>query len=121
MTYSYDMRMAALAFIKKGGTQSEAARVFGVSRDILLRWSKAESLEPQKGYTRRRKIDAQALHRHVQDNPNMYLRERAEVFGVATNSMHYALKRLNIVKKTACGTKNDVLCKDKDTSENSEN
>lgn len=29
----------------------------------------------------------------------MYLRERAAHFGVAVNTMHYALKRLKIVKK----------------------
>jgi len=120
MTYSTDMRMAALAFIKKGGTQTEAARVFGVSRDILLRWSKMDSLEPKRGFTRRRKIDADRLRQHVKDHPSMYLRERAEIFGVATNSMHYALKRLGIVKKTIDGIKSDVICKDNDTCVNSE-
>lgn len=109
MTYSLDMRLAALAFIKRGGTQSEAAKVFGVSRDILLRWSKAESLEPKTGYTRRRKIDAEELRQHVKAQPQMYLRERAAIFGVAVNTMHYALKRLKIVKKTNGDTKNAVL------------
>lgn len=114
------MRLAALAFIEKGGTQIEASRVFGVSRDILLRWSKAESIEPKKGYTRRRKIDADALRAHVCDHPNLYLRERAKIFGVATNSMHYALKRLKLVKKTAGDTKSDVICKGRSISKNLE-
>ena len=121
MTYSSDMRRAALAFIKEGGSQKDAAKIFGVSRDILLRWSKAESLSPKRGYTRRRKIDADALRRHVKDHPQMYLRERAEVFGVAVNSMHYALKRLGIVKKTTGGMESDALCKGSDISVNSEN
>ena len=114
------MRLAALAFIKKGGTQKEAARVFGVSRDILLRWSKAYTLEPKTGYTRRRKIDADALRKHVKDHPQMYLRERAAVFGVAVNSMHYALKRLKIVKKTSDDIESAVLCKDNAIYKNSE-
>jgi len=101
MTYSTDMRLAALAYIKEGGTQSEAVKIFGVSRDTLLRWSKAKTLTRKTGYTRRRKIDADKLRAHVKEHPNLYLRERAEVFGVAVNSMHYALKRLNIVKKTS--------------------
>jgi len=116
MTYSSDLRRAALAFIKEGGSQKEASKVFGLSRDILLRWSKAESLEPKRGYTRRRKIDADALRQHVKDHPNMYLRERAEEFGVAVNSMHYALKRLGIVKKTTGVMESDALCKGNDIS-----
>jgi putative transposase len=111
MTYSKDMRLAALAYINKGGTQSEAVKIFGVSRDSLLRWSKAKSLERQTGFTRRRKIDADKLKAHVQSHPQMYLRERAEIFGVAVNSMHYALKRLGFVKKTRRDTENAVLCK----------
>lgn len=100
MTYSIDLRKAALAYINKGGKQSDAVKIFGVSRDTLLRWSKAKTLERKTGYTRRRKIDADKLKAHVKAHPNMYLRERAEIFGVAVNTMHYALKRLNIVKKT---------------------
>lgn len=101
MTYSIDIRKAALAYIKNGGTQSEAVKIFGVSRDTLLRWSKAKILERKTGYTRRRKIDADKLRAHVKDDPHLYLRERAAIFGVAVNSMHYALKRLKIVKKTS--------------------
>ena len=115
MTYSKDMRLAALAYINKGGTQSEAAKIFGVSRDILLRWSKAETLERKTGYTRRRKIDADKLRAHVKAHPQMYLRERAAIFGVATNSMHYALKRLGFVKKTRSAIASDALCKDRIT------
>ena len=120
MTYSKDIRLAALAFIKKGGTYKETCRVFDVSPSSLQRWSTAISLDRKVGYTRRRKIDADELRAHVKDHPSLYLRERAEIFGVAINSMHYALKRLGIVKKTTGGTKSDVICKDKDISVSSE-
>lgn len=99
MTYSKDMRLAALAFIKKGHSYRETCRVFDISLSSLQRWLNAPNLDRQKGFTRRRKIDAEALIAHVKEHPSMYLRERAEIFGVATNSMHYALKRLGIVKK----------------------
>ena len=117
MTYSADMRMAALAFIKKGHSYRETCRVFDISLSSLQRWAKADSPERRVGFTRRRKIDADALREHVKDHPNMYLRERAEIFGVAVNSMHYALKRLSIVKKTAPVIESDALCKDKSISD----
>lgn len=111
MTYSKDMRLAALACIKKGSTYSQTCRMFNISPSSLQRWMKAPSLDRARGFTRRRKIDAEALRAHVKTHPQMYLRERAEIFGVAINSMHYALKRLNIVKKTTDDTKSAVLCK----------
>lgn len=120
MTYSSDMRIAAMAFMKKGHSYRETARVFEISLSSLQRWAKADSHERRRGFTRRRKIDADVLRQHVTDHPSMYLRERAAIFGVATNSMHYALKRLGIVKKTAPDTKSDAICKGSAISENSE-
>ncbi len=109
MTYSSDMRKAVLAFIKEGGNQMDACKIFKISRSSVYRWLNSDTLERKTGFTRRRKIDAQALRAHVKDYPQMYLRERANHFGVAVNTMHYALKRLKIVKKTKDGTANDVL------------
>ena len=109
MTYSSDMRRAVLAFIEDGGTQAEACRLFKVSHMSVYRWLRAPDLERKTGFTRRRKIDAEALRAHVKAHPQMYLRERAAHFGVAVNTMHYALKRLKIVKKTKGDTENDVL------------
>lgn len=109
MTYSSDMRRAVLAYIKEGGSQAEASRLFKVSHMSIHRWLKASSLEPKTGFTRRRKIDAAALRAHVKAHPQMYLRERAAHFGVAVNTMHYALKRLKIVKKTKDGIAKGVL------------
>ena len=103
------MRRAVLAFIEEGGSQAEACRLYKISHMSIHRWLKADSLERKTGYTRRRKIDADALRAHVRAHPQMYLRERAAHFGVAVNTMHYALKRLKIVKKTKRDTAKDVL------------
>lgn len=121
MTYSSDIRLAALAFMKKGHSYRETCRVFDISLSSLQRWVKAQSHERRCGYTRRRKIDADVLKHHVKDHPSLYLRERADIFGVSVSAMHYALKRLSIVKKTVPAIENDVLCKDKPISVSSEN
>lgn len=109
MTYSSDMRKAVLAFIEEGGSQADACRLYKISHMSIHRWLKADSLERKTGYTRRRKIDADALRAHVRAYPQMYLRERAAHFGVAVNTMHYALKRLGIVKKTRDAIKSVAL------------
>lgn len=48
---------------------------------------------------RRRKLCKTALSAHVRDHPDALLRERAEHFGVAHQSIWVALKALKISKK----------------------
>lgn len=101
MTYSIDLREAVISYIKNGGSRSEAARIFGVSRPTLYRWLGTEALRPKAHGFRRGKIDKQALRRHVEDHPDMFLHERAKVFGVDASSICRMLKKLGIVKKRA--------------------
>lgn len=101
MTYSIDLREAALSYINNGGSKVEASRLFGFSRSTLYRWFEMEDLSPKVHGPRDRKINKEALKKHVEEHPDMFLHERAEVFGVGLSGMHYALKRLSIVKKRA--------------------
>lgn len=101
MTYSLDMREAAISYINNGGSKVEAAHIFNVSRNTLYRWLGMDDLRPQKSGFRRRKIDKTALKAHALEFPDMYLRERAEIFDVHTSSMGRMLKKLGIVKKRA--------------------
>ena len=83
-----------------------AARVkpfvlFQISRDTIYRWLNADDLRPKKHGLRNRKLDKAALRRHVEEHPDLFLHERAEIFGVHTSSISRALKTLGIVKKRA--------------------
>jgi len=99
MTYSIDLREKAVFFVRSSGSKSEAVRIFKVSRDTLYRWLKMDDLRPKPSGLRNRKIDKAALKKHVEDHPDMFLHERAEVFDVHISSISRALKTLGIVKK----------------------
>jgi len=100
MTYQTPHRKAVLSYIKEGGSRVEASRIFKVSRDTIYRWSKLDDITPKPPpSTRHRKIDKAALKRHIEDYPDMFLRERAAIFKVHISSMGRALKKLGIAKK----------------------
>ncbi len=100
MTYQLSHRQAVIPYIKDGGSKVEASRIFKVSRDTLYRWLKLTDLRPPaREKTRNGKIDKQALRAHVEQYPDLLLRERASHFGVHLSSMRHALKKMKIGKK----------------------
>ena len=102
MSYSIDFRKRVISFIKEGRSKLEAARVFKVNPDTIYEWLKrGEDLSPRPAKTRKRKIDRKALENHVQRNPELFLRERAEHFGVDPSMISYHLRLMKIVKKSA--------------------
>ena len=99
MTYSIDLREAAISYVSNGGSKVEASRIFNVSRNTLYRWLGAKDLRPKAHGFRRRKIDKSKLRDHAWEFPDMYLRERAAIFNIHVSSMGRMLKKLDIVKK----------------------
>ena len=102
MSYGEDYRRRVIAFVNEGGSKREAARLFKVSRETIYEWlRRGDDLSPRFAKTRQRKLDKDALRRHVREHPDALLRERATVFKVDPTAIHYALKAMKIVKKTA--------------------
>lgn len=100
MTYQTSHRKAVLSYIKEGGSKVEASKIFKISRDTIYRWLQLENPVPKAPpKTRHRKIDKAALARHVEEYPDLYLRERAAYFEVGISSMHTALRTLGYRKK----------------------
>lgn len=100
MTYQLPHRIAVLSFIENGGSKAEASRIFHISRHTIYAWLRLENLTPKPPLkTRHRKIDKAALQRHVEENPDMFLHERAIIFCVDPSAISYSLKRMKIVKK----------------------
>jgi transposase len=101
MTYGIELRERVLSCIEEGSSHAEAARLFKVTTRTIYNWSRRKDLAPKAHGCRRRKIDKEALKRHVRDYPDALLRERAAHFGVHVNAIWTALRKQKIVKKTA--------------------
>jgi len=99
MSYSVDLRERVIDFVRSGGSQSEASRLFKVTRRSIYNWLQREDLAPTPHKERRRKLDKTALAAHVRDYPDALLRERAAHFGVSVPSVWAALRRVKITKK----------------------
>ena len=100
MSYSIDLRERAVKYVQDGGLHSKACELFSISRKTLYNWLTREDLAPKTTRTGfKRKLDKEALAKHVQDHPDALLRERAVHFGVRVNSIWVALGVLKIYKK----------------------
>jgi putative transposase len=99
MTYSVDLRKRVVAFVRAGGSKAEAARRFGVVRSCVYDWLSREDLKPKKQGRRKRKLDWAALERHIEEHPDLLLRERAAHFDVRIYSLQYACKQMRISHK----------------------
>lgn len=98
MRYSKDLRQRVIKFVKNGGSKAEAARHFHITRRTVYNW--LERPEAKKcGPKQSRKIDMPALQQHIQNHPDAYLIERAELFDVTPSGLWRAMKRLGITKK----------------------
>ena len=82
MSYSVDSRKRVVNYIESGGSKSEAARRFEVSRKTVYNWLALDDLSPKPQPKHTRKVDKQVLKRHVQEYPDAILSERAQLFGV---------------------------------------
>lgn len=100
MTYSVDLRERVVAFVREGGSKTEAAKRFKVSRWCVYQWLVRETLVANKqGITAPWKLDPEALKAHVTEHPEAYQYERAIALGVSEYAIRYGLKRLGISRK----------------------
>ena len=106
MAYSKDIRRLVVAYVRKGGSKTEAVRRFGVSRGRVYEWLKlGDSLSTGKkpGPKKNRKIDAPALTRLIEQKPDSLQKEIAQHFGVHESSISHAFKRMGISRKKNVG------------------
>jgi transposase len=102
MSYSKDIRRLVVKHVGSGGSKSEAARLYGVSRATVYLWlglgtKRLKGTKP--GPKRNRKVDEQRLLAAIRLRPDMRLAELGREFNVHESTISYALKRLNVTRK----------------------
>jgi hypothetical protein len=83
---------------KSNLTFQKTSEKFNTGMRTLFRWQR--EIEPK--LTRNKpatKVDMEKLRRDVEKDPDDYLSERAERFGVSVSGIFYALRRLNVSYK----------------------
>ncbi len=99
MTYSIDLRSRVVGYVDSGGSKAEASRRFGVSLWCVDDWCKRKDIGPKAQSPRHRKIDKEALRRHVGVYPDALLRERAQLFGVRINAVWSMMRKMELTHK----------------------
>ena len=99
MTYSIDLRKRVVDLVNDGGSKAEASRRFEVSLWCVNDWCKRDDLAPKAHSQRKRKIDKEALRRHVQQYPDALLKERAELFEVCINAVWSMMRKMKLTHK----------------------
>lgn len=101
MLCSVDLRERVVNLVRnEEKTQREAAERFQVSVSSVKRWLKLESLAPRKpGPTKSRTIQADQLKELVEQHPDAYLDEYAEMLHSNKSTVSYNLLKLGISRK----------------------
>ena len=103
MSYDRDLRLRALEYAKEGHSLTQTARVFKVNISTIIAWKRRyEATGDVKVKIRRpvnKKIIPEKLIKYVEEHPDAYLKEIAEVFGCHPSSVLKRLRKLGITRK----------------------
>ncbi len=99
MTYSLDLRKRVVEWVEVGGSVTQAAKIYQVSRATIYRWLGREKLEPIKVKRRKRKMNWEELKKDIEQNPDQKQSERAKKFGVRPSAISYACQEMKITRK----------------------
>ena len=102
MGYSIDYKKRAVAYKQDGHTFKELHEAFKIPPETYYTWkSKLENgyYNTKIKFERKRKIDKAELKQAVEERPDAYLIELAELFQCSPQAVFYALRKLNITLK----------------------
>ena len=105
MSYGKEMRRLVTRFVAGGGSHSEAAQRYGVSRKTVYLWVNGKLKGGTPGPKRNHKVDAMALLASIKARPDVRIAELGAQFGVHESTISYALKRAGVTRK-----KNVPIC-----------
>ena len=102
-SYSNDLRERAVQYLLAGHTYTETSEVYNVSRCALWQWMKLlneqGNLNPRPRRKYFKKINPQKLVQYLEEHPDAYLSETAEIFSCSEAAVCKALQRIGYTKK----------------------
>ena len=103
MRYSEDLRKKVMKHLDKGNTIKATSELFEVGTTTIKEWKKLRaetgSIKPRPHKRKCSKICPDRLLSYVNEHPDSFLVETAEVFNCTPQAIFYALKRLKITRK----------------------
>jgi transposase len=108
MAYDEKYRKRAVEYKEEGNTFKQLKETFGISSSTYYKWRENKEktgfyVEPKKGKaTRKRKVDPEKLKKIIEEKPDLFLKELAEIFDCSITSIHNRLKnqKITVKKKT---------------------
>jgi len=115
--YSIDYRKRAVEYKQEGHTFKELKETFLISSETYYRWVQEYENgfpKPKTPRERSRKIDKQRLRQAVEEKPDAYLSELAELFDCTFQAVAKMLKTMKItLKKRPSPTQKNLNPNDK--------
>lgn len=103
MSYPVIYRKRVIEYREEGDTLRETGKIFKVSISTIRKWEsqlKEEGDLENKPLNRTyKKVDPEKLKDYINEHPDAYLKEIAEVFNCSTTAIIKAFKRLGITRK----------------------
>ena len=103
MSYDRDLRLRALEYAKEGHSLTQTASVFKINISTIIAWKRRDEATGDVKIKVRcpvnKKIIPEKLIKYVEEHPDVYLKEIAEVFGCHPSSVLKRLRKLGITRK----------------------
>ena len=102
MAYSLDYKRRAVGYKDEGHTFKDLEEVFKITHKTYYTWKKKLEegyFDKKRVFERKRKIDKEKLLEVIEEKPDAYLSELAELFNCSSVAIFKALKKLNITYK----------------------
>ena len=103
MAYDRDLRLRAIKYTEEGHTSAQAAAVLKINISTIIAWKRRyEATGGVKIKVRcpvNKKIIPEKLIKYIEEHPDAYLKEIAEVFGCHPSSVLKRLRKLGITRK----------------------
>jgi len=114
MSYSVDLRKRVVKFVMKGNSRLSASNLFEVHYNTVKSWVRIYQeegrLTPGQAFgLKPYKLDREALRKEVQEHPELFQSEHAQIFGVVQSTISKAFQQLGITRKKKLTTMQKLM------------